>query len=329
MPDKVKGEKTRVKDEHEANNHIYGTLGDNMKGFMDEVYLLDDGKYKGIRLTSGKRDASPSEDFSQHHNGDAVDIAARGIGGLLGNELFSRLNNTDDGLNLMNKYGVGVYDETDPANLEKTGGTGPHFHIGQDPGLYANTSKRLNVYNSSDGAIIDMFSFLTKNPGYDYKSKRKASTNQEIVPPEDFSNTYVDPNSARTFAQAIQNQKDIDEKIDKKISESEARKRVEKAKIEKAKADIQIKKNFIKSISDLAAPSPGRAPVEKAGYKEEKFEEIPIQNSLPKLPSIQQLPDFSKLKYGGEVNSDRYIDLDLTEEEIMKYEQGGYKIEYL
>lgn len=34
-------------------------------------------------------------------------------------------------------------------------------------------------------------------------------------------------------------------------------------------------------------------------------------------------------KYGGEVNSDRFIDLELTEEEIKRYEQGGYKIEYL
>lgn len=289
MSDKGKEEKTRVKDEHEDHNHVYETLGDDMKGFMNEIYLLDDGKYKGVRLTSGRRDATGK--FSHHHNGDAVDIAALNEGGVLGNELYSRLVNTGDGLSLMNKYGLGIYDETDPENLAKTQGTGAHFHIGKDEGLFGNTKKRLEVYNSSDGNIIEMSSFYSKNPDYDYTKKAWASkkgTEQEIGIPEDFSSTYVDPNSARTFAQAIENQRKKDEKTDKKISESESRKKIEKAKAEKAKAEMAIKKNFIKSISDLAAPSPGRAPVEKAGYKEEKFKAMPTQNSLPELPSIHK-----------------------------------------
>jgi hypothetical protein len=308
MPEKNK--KTRVKDEHENHNEYYDTLGDDMKAFLDEVYLLDGGKYSGIRLTSGKRSKSPSGKFSHHHNGDAVDIAALNQGGVLGNELYSRLINTGDGLNLMNKYGLGIYDETDPANLKKTGGTGPHFHIGKDKKLYSSTKTRLAEYNSKSGKVAPKLSFHAKNQGFDYTNtesyKNSIISGTSFELPGVLNTTYTDPNLSRTFVQDIENTKKKEEKTDKKVSESEARKNVEKAKAKMLKAEQEKKKSFIKMLSDFAAPEAPREAVGKKPFKEMEFNQVGIQSSLPELPSIHRLPDFNKFEDGGEVKSPGY-----------------------
>jgi hypothetical protein len=325
-------EKVTVKDQHDEHQDYYSTLSDGLKGFLDEVYLLDDGKYKAIRLTSGKR--SGDED-SHHHTGDAVDIAAWGDGGAEGNELYSRLMNSSDGLALLNKYNLGIYDETNPENLAKTGGDAPHFHIGRDEGLFNNTANRLGTF--ADGNAEVLTSFFSKNPSFDYSNIGKgtsagattSSATGRIEGPTSFEIISGDPNDARTFVQDVEKEKEKSDKTDKKVSESDARKRIEKVKLERFKAEQAKKQAFIKTLSEIAASEAPREPRRQKAFREQKFDAIPMQTSLPSLPSIHQLP--KEFEDGGLAEFEGDPVLTPKQRRQQKYYQildnirGGYK----
>lgn len=125
----------RIKDKAKYTNGFYDGLSKDLKGFYDDYYNLT-GNY--LTLTSGKRKASDGvgkfSKVSKHNTGDAFDVRASHT------EDYKFLSNTPEGLELMTKYNLGIIDETDPKELEKTGGTGAHFHIGKDS-FYANKYK--------------------------------------------------------------------------------------------------------------------------------------------------------------------------------------------
>lgn len=129
----------RVKDRIKYAGAYYEGLSPGLKGFYDDYYSLT-GKY--LQITSGRRKASSkigkSSKISKHNTGDAIDISATH------SDDYRFLMNSKEGLDLLAKYGLGIIDETDPDELEKTGGTGAHFHIGKDSFYAKQTKDRYN-----------------------------------------------------------------------------------------------------------------------------------------------------------------------------------------
>lgn len=155
-------ESERAKDQQERHSKYEDALSEDLTNFYGELTEV----FPSIRLTSGRREKKEGQSFSHHHHGDAIDI------GREHSDVYEYLTNTREGLSLMNKYGLGILDETDPEILKKTGGTGPHYHIGKDKGLVARTTNRLTNFEG----VKQMHSFISLNPTYDY-SKKEADQN--------------------------------------------------------------------------------------------------------------------------------------------------------
>lgn len=146
----------RAKDMH--NNPIVDGLSDNMKAFTKEL----EQKFPGIRYTSGKREASQKvgkyHKHSHHNTGDAVDI------GKEHKDVYDYLYNTQEGLSLLTKYGLGIIDETNPETMKKTGATGPHFHIGKDTKFANEAKQRFNtLYKTESESFANRPEFFALN----------------------------------------------------------------------------------------------------------------------------------------------------------------------
>ena len=89
-------------------------------------------KFPGLRYTSGFRPGATTKsgNSSRHGKGEAWDIENNP-------EVYEYLYNTVEGAGMLNKYGLGILDETNPTTMKKTGATGKHFHIGKDSTLVA------------------------------------------------------------------------------------------------------------------------------------------------------------------------------------------------
>ena len=143
----------RAKDEITKSKSYYDTLEPDMKRFIDR-YEQQTGK--PLLLTSGRRQASDGvgkySKVSLHNTGNAFDMKA------LHTDDYYYLMNTKEGLSLMNKFGLGIIDETDPEMLKKTGGTGAHFHIGKDSKYANQTKERLATLNNG-GTLNNIYSY--------------------------------------------------------------------------------------------------------------------------------------------------------------------------
>lgn len=124
-------------------------FGKNSSGLKDNTFKVMSilkKKFPSLNVTSTVRKASQgvgkNSKTSRHNIGEAFDIAAQH------KDVFDYLN-TQEGLTLLDRYGLGVLDETDPATMRKTGATGAHFHIGADSKLVANTRNKLLSFNGS------------------------------------------------------------------------------------------------------------------------------------------------------------------------------------
>lgn len=101
-------------------------------GFMYELLEVLNNAGIGFRVTSGYRPKSKtaSNRTSYHALGKAVDIVPDG------NETFEsiarKIVTNPTVLNYFKEHKLGVYDETTKQVLSRTGGTGPHYHIGPD-----------------------------------------------------------------------------------------------------------------------------------------------------------------------------------------------------
>lgn len=142
----MKGNKpSRVKDVVNDSDRYYNSLEPDMRAFIDEYQDLRDTK---LFLTSGRRNSEDKigtySKTSLHNTGNAFDIKS------LHTDDYYFLMNDKKGLELMNKYSLGIIDETEPETMKKTGATGAHFHIGKDKTYAELTKNRLDVLNSGE-----------------------------------------------------------------------------------------------------------------------------------------------------------------------------------
>jgi hypothetical protein len=281
-------ENTRVKDSHSDHNHMVDGLSEDMQAFYGELTQL----FPDVRLTSGKRDGDGD---SHHHTGNAIDI------GKEGNDVYYHLTSTVEGLQLMDKYKLGILDETDPEAMKKTGATGPHYHIGRDSGLYANTQKRYEQFD----IIKPLYSFYNQNPDFDY-TKVGSMTNEDISKykadnsagevyfegqgPNNMTSAFklVLPtkDASVAFKQEIEKESEKQEIKDKKESESEARQMLKQQAME----EEQRMQNVIQTLSGIKARDEESLQredlTEKYQIPEVPTSNIEIQSTLPQLPSL-------------------------------------------
>ena len=123
----------------------YENLGDNSKMFVDK--LVQKFGRDELIFTSGYRKGSGK---SHHHKGDALDMRPNP-------KVWNYLVNDPEGLKLMSDHGFNILDESDPRFLAKTGGSGPHFHIGKDmSGSVVKTTDRYKKYSEiKEGQVIE------------------------------------------------------------------------------------------------------------------------------------------------------------------------------
>lgn len=96
--------------------------------------LLDAFANAGIslRITSGTRPGARTKQSKQswHALGRALDITP--VEGQTFEDLAEAIRNSPDLVAYMKEHGYGIYDETTPEVLARTGGTGAHWHLGPD-----------------------------------------------------------------------------------------------------------------------------------------------------------------------------------------------------
>lgn len=216
----------RVKDKIKHAGQFYQGLSPDLKGFYDDYYNLT-GKY--LTITSGKRTASKgvgkNSKISRHNTGEAIDISASHI------DDYRFLMNTQEGLNLLTKYGLGVIDETNPDELEKTGGTGAHFHIGKDS-FYAKQVK--SRYDN----------FLS---GKEFKEIKAYADKREIAPTQQQQNqplTTIPEKAIEDFGYSPLDMRVAEKQI---IKETKTEQDEDRQEITKAKKEYEEKVNFLES----------------------------------------------------------------------------------
>lgn len=147
-------------------------LKENMVGFTTELTKV----FPDLRITSGFRPRAFTKQgaVSRHALGEAIDIEGR-------KDVYDYLWNTKEGVSLLNRFNVGVLDETTPEMLEKTGGTGAHYHIGADSTLVPKAKQRYKELTGSDTPMTDYF----VNP---YMNQ---SNNISILPETEINTTFA------------------------------------------------------------------------------------------------------------------------------------------
>ena len=111
----------------------------DLVGFRKELSKI----FPELIYTSGFR--TPSQKVgknyktSRHNKGEAWDLEAN-------RKVYDYLYNSFEGLSLLNKYGLGILDETDPETMKRTGATGAHFHVGKDTTLVPKAKERYEEF---------------------------------------------------------------------------------------------------------------------------------------------------------------------------------------
>lgn len=112
-------------------NHVFKHQGMNL-GHMDAL-LQEAAKY-GIffRVTSGVRTGAKTKQgkTSYHALGQAIDITP--IQGETYADLKYKIKNSPGFVKWMQDRGYGIFDETTPEVMKRTGASGAHWHIGKD-----------------------------------------------------------------------------------------------------------------------------------------------------------------------------------------------------
>ena len=126
--------------------HVFKTPGidvGEMQEFLD--ILADNGI--AVRITSGARPGSKTAQGKQswHSLGRALDITP--VSGTTRedfNKLREQIVNSPAVIKYMQDHKIGIFDETLDSNLQKTGGSGWHFHIGPDQNALKGLQAWLN-----------------------------------------------------------------------------------------------------------------------------------------------------------------------------------------
>lgn len=97
------------------------------------------------RITSGKRNFAFTKKGkkSRHASAEAMDIEPD-------KRVYNYLWNTKEGISLLVKNKIGILDETTAEMLQKTGGTGAHYHIGKDSTLVDKARQRYTELTGED-----------------------------------------------------------------------------------------------------------------------------------------------------------------------------------
>ena len=253
----------REKDHEHNHNEKVQTLTPELQAFYGELAV----KFPKIRVTSAKREASQkvgkAAATSRHNTGEAFDISAQD------KDVADYLMNDVEGAALLNKYGLGLLDETTPEAMKSTGATGAHFHIGKDTNLVKKAMVRYETLSKQQP-----------------KQKPQPITLQTQIQGQPITTT-VDPVQ---FEKEVQKEEKKKEKAEEKAEKSEARKRLEEKK-EKQKA-------FLDAL---------QVPNSIVSYRQNKQEQYDIEepfqldlpetpNELPSLPFMFQMPDVIKQK---------------------------------
>lgn len=111
--------------------HVFKKEGMNI-GYMGA--LLEEASKYGIffRVTSGVRKGAKTKQgkTSWHSLGHAIDVTP--IPGETYADLKYKIKNSPEFVKWMQYHGYGIFDETLPEVMKKTGATGAHWHIGKD-----------------------------------------------------------------------------------------------------------------------------------------------------------------------------------------------------
>lgn len=161
-------------------------LNKDLSDFLTELQT----KFPDVVVTSGFRPRAFTKqgNVSRHAKREAVDIRPT-------KELQEFLWNTKEGISMLNKYGLGLLDETDPETLKKTGGTGAHFHIGKDSTLVPKAQQRYK----------ELWGEQEENVVKDTQPIVEQTTNVTNLPIEEKITTFVEKPEEKLFLQDYQN----------------------------------------------------------------------------------------------------------------------------
>lgn len=187
-------------------------LKENMVGFTNELTKV----FPDLKITSGfrKKAFTKQGNVSRHALGEAIDIEAR-------QDVYDYLWNTKDGITLVNKYNLGILDETNPETLKKTGGTGVHYHIGADSTLVPKAQQRYKelvgekqttpttpLTNFDIPTINRSFASVPDSPKEETKKEEKPSEALNQLKEEEFVKQYK---SLFTQPQVAQQEQEVNQ----------------------------------------------------------------------------------------------------------------------
>lgn len=128
--------------------HVFKTPGTDVGEMQEFLDILADNGI-AVRVTSGKRTGSGARTAqgkqSWHSQGRALDITP--VSGTTRedfNKLREQIVNNPAVIKYMQEHNIGVFDETLDSNLQKTGGSGWHFHVGPDQNALLGLQAWLN-----------------------------------------------------------------------------------------------------------------------------------------------------------------------------------------
>ena len=129
--------------------HIFKTPDINPGEMQEFLDILADAGI-AVRVTSGKRSGArtSSGNTSWHSQGRALDITP--VSGTTRedfNKLKDQILNAPTVIKYMQDHNIGILDETLDETLQKTGGSGWHFHIGPDQSALKGLQTWLNGTN--------------------------------------------------------------------------------------------------------------------------------------------------------------------------------------
>lgn len=186
--EEVSDERAQMVDKDDPNYDVLvnkrGGLNKLMLDFyneLDDLYLNETGK--DLRITSGARYASQKIGKAHghsHHEARDGGAFAMDIGREHG-DVYSWLLNTEEGLKLMDKYDLGIIDETDPEIMKKTGADASHFHIGRDSKFKAQVKERLRILQNDPSSLPKLTAYINKNSKYKEASEKLTTEQKQIV----------------------------------------------------------------------------------------------------------------------------------------------------
>ena len=126
--------------------HVFKTPGTDVGEMQEFLDILADNGI-AVRVTSGRRPGAQTSSGKQswHDLGRALDITP--VSGTTRedfNKLREQIVNNPAVIKYMQEHKIGVFDETLDSNLQKTKGSGWHFHIGPDDNALLGLQAWLN-----------------------------------------------------------------------------------------------------------------------------------------------------------------------------------------